>query len=96
VTKQPGEFKNKNCIFAYKERIYLFMNSKIQILQKLELDYYTKYGDKVVFNNFQPISGGSINRAAKVSGSKSTFFLKWNHEEISKDMFNKEILGLQF
>jgi|AntRauTorcE11898_2_1112593.scaffolds.fasta_scaffold11459_3 fructosamine-3-kinase len=44
--------------------------------------------------NIRPISGGSINQAAKITtGDNQTFFLKWNASAAS-DMFPKEEKGL--
>ncbi|HYW34956.1 MAG TPA: fructosamine kinase family protein [Balneolaceae bacterium] len=45
--------------------------------------------------NFQTVSGGSINRAARVTTDKGeTFFLKWNNSAAG-DMFPKEQKGLE-
>lgn len=49
---------------------------------------------KLEIRRVQPVSGGSINRAAKLHTDKGELFVKWN-ESANPDMFGKESRGLR-
>jgi protein-ribulosamine 3-kinase len=53
----------------------------------LEEDY------EISINKIEPVSGGSINHAAKLRSGKNRFFIKWN-DSAPEDMFEKEAAGL--
>ena len=42
----------------------------------------------------QLLSGGGINTAAQVFSSEGVFFVKWNHHDEQRDMFEMEARGL--
>lgn len=51
------------------------------------------YGSSVQLLKAQPVGGGCINHASKISTSAGDFFLKWN-ASAPTDMFLKEAAGL--
>lgn len=44
--------------------------------------------------NYEPIGGGCINQAVRLSTDKGNYFLKWNNNQV--DIFEKELLGLKY
>jgi protein-ribulosamine 3-kinase len=54
----------------------------------LEEDYNIK------ISKMEPVSGGSINHAAKLRSGRYRFFIKWN-DSAPEDMFEKEAAGLK-
>lgn len=44
--------------------------------------------------NYEPIEGGCINQAVRLSTDKGNYFLKWNNNQV--DIFEKESLGLKY
>ncbi len=51
------------------------------------------HGSSLKLIKSQPVGGGCINNALKLSTSEGEFFLKWN-SNAPKDMFGKEAAGL--
>lgn len=64
------------------------------ILQKLNLDYLSKFNENIEFKFEANISGGCINNSAKLSANGISFFIKWNSNTDKNDFFIKEINGL--
>ena len=57
-------------------------------------DFFTKaLNEKII--SISPVSGGDINDAFKIVTESNTFFAKVNSDPVSKDMFEKEALGLE-
>jgi len=44
--------------------------------------------------HYEPIQGGCVNQAVRLSTDKGNYFLKWNNTQV--DMFEKESLGLKY
>jgi len=55
---------------------------------------YLKEKHQISVKNVKAVSGGSINQAARVTANGQELFLKWN-ETAPKDMFDKEVKGLE-
>lgn len=56
--------------------------------------YYEKTGKVLKINNIAVLSGGSINRACKISTNEGDFFIKWNYSDLYPEMFETEARGL--
>ncbi len=64
-------------------------------LRGLEGQLGKKLKQKLHFKRVSPISGGSINQAARLDSTFGTFFLKANDTFLFPKMFEKEAHGLQ-
>ena len=64
-------------------------------LRGLEVQLGKKLKQKIHFRRVSPVSGGSINHAARVDTTFGTFFLKANDAFVYPLMFEKEVHGLQ-
>ena len=54
----------------------------------------SKKGEGIIIMDMQPVSGGCINNASKISTNLGTFFLKWNNNANDK-LFEAEVKGLE-
>ncbi|MGF1670494.1 MAG: fructosamine kinase family protein, partial [Balneolaceae bacterium] len=55
---------------------------------------YLERRNSISISSVEPVSGGSINKAAKITANERTFFLKWNDSK-PPDMFSAEAYGLE-
>ena len=64
-------------------------------LRGIEAQLGKKLKQKIHFKRVSPVSGGSINHAARLDTTNGTFFLKANDTFLYPGMFEKEAHGLQ-
>ncbi|MFT4736295.1 MAG: protein-ribulosamine 3-kinase [Paraglaciecola sp.] len=64
------------------------------LLPFFESALFKSTGLDLAIENYQPVTGGSINNAVKLVTKSSNFFLKWNEHHDVGDLFEKEIYGL--
>lgn len=67
----------------------------IELKKHIEKLLNQNLGSKSTFL-WQPVTGGSINLAYKISTNQNSFFVKINDTSVFKNGFREEVLGLQF
>ncbi len=66
-----------------------------ELLNVLEEGLSRKQGVKIAINQVQPVRGGDINLAYRLSGNGRDYFLKLNSGVRIADLFEKEAFGLE-
>ena len=70
------------------------MNSSDDLIQLFESALFQSLGKEQAITNYEPVYGGSINQTIKLETTENTYFLKWNNEPETDDLFEKEADGL--
>lgn len=64
------------------------------ILNQIETIFLNRFGQKLVYHDFNYASGGCINNTGILSTNEGKYFLKWNSKSRFPDLFEKEAQGL--